>query len=418
MATATQDPRLGALLASRPEAMADPYPIWRELRESAPVTRHGAIVLVSSHAEVKRLARDKVALSNRGGIDGSLFEANRERLTPEQQGAQSDIAQFESLYVSRSDGEQHDRLRKVCARAFTPRRIVHMEEELTGFTAALLDGLPAEEPIDFRERFAYRLPMLAISEMLGVDQDHQEAIVQWSNKLARNRGGDQPDAVMDAFDAMGEFRDYVEKTLIPARRVDPGTDLLSALMEAEGDERLSGEEMSANFVVLLFAGHETTTNLIAIGLRELLRDGEQWARLREEPALIRGAVEELLRWVSPVQWISRVSTVDQQIGDVEVARGDAVHLVLAAANRDPAAFSDPETFDVTRPDAGEHLALGFGPHFCLGNALARLEARIALEALVRRYPDVRLAGEPESWTGAAMLRTLTDLPVVMGPDRD
>jgi cytochrome P450 len=412
----TQDSRLGALLASRPEAMADPYPIWRELRESAPVARHGAIVLVSSHAEVKRLARDKVSFSNRGGIDGSLFEANRARLDPEQQRAQSDIAQFESLYVSRSDGEQHDRLRKVCARAFTPRRIVHMEEELTAFTAALLDGLPAEEPIDFRERFAYRLPMLAISEMLGVDADHQEAIVAWSNKLARNRGGDQPDAVMDAFDAMSEFRDYVENSLIPARRDDPGTDLVSALMEAEGDERLSGEEMSANFVVLLFAGHETTTNLIALGLRELLRDGEQWARIREEPALIRGAVEELLRWVSPVQWIARVSTVDQEIGGVEVARGDAVHLVLAAANRDPEAFVDPETFDVTRADASEHLALGFGPHFCLGNALARLEARIALEALVRRYPDIRLAGEPRSWTGAAMLRTLTDLPVVMGRD--
>ncbi len=188
-------------------------------------------------------------------------------------------------------------------------------------------------------------------------------------------------------------------------------------MEAEGSERLSGEEMTANFVVLLFAGHETTTNLIALGLRELLLDREQWQRLVDDPTMIRGAVEELLRWVSPVQWISRVAALDQEIAGVEVARGDAVHLVLGAANRDPAVFADPETLDVGRADANEHLALGFGPHFCLGNALARLEARIALEALVRRFPDIDLAGEPESWTGAAMLRTITDLPVVMGADR-
>lgn len=417
MATAELDSRLDGILGSRPEALADPYPVWRELRETAPVVRHGAVVLVNSHEEVKRRARDRVGLSNRAGIDGSLFAANRERLNSEQQGAQSEIARFEANYLSRSDGEQHERLRNVCHRAFTPRRIVHMEEMLTAFTEELLDGLPASEPIDFRERFAYRLPMMAISEMLGVDAHHQEAINLWSNKLAVNRGGDQPDAVLAAHRAMSEFRNYVENELVPARRAEPSTDLVSALMEAEGTERLSGEEMTANFVVLLFAGHETTTNLIAIGLRELLRDREQWQRLVDEPAMIRAAVEELLRWVSPVQWISRISTADQEIGGVELRRGDAVHLVLAAANRDPAVFADPETLDLGRADTGEHLALGFGPHFCLGNALARLEARIALEALVRRFPDVDLAGEPRSWTGAAQLRTITDLPVVMGADR-
>jgi cytochrome P450 len=291
-----------------------------------------------------------------------------------------------------------------------------MEEMLTEFTEQLLDGLPADETIDFRERFAYRLPMMAISEMLGVHDDRQEAINLWSNRLARNRGGDQPDAVMAAHEAMSEFRNYVENVLVPARRAEPSTDLVSALMEAEGSERLTGEEMTANFVVLLFAGHETTTNLIALGLRELLLDRRQWQRLIDDPTMIPGAIEELLRWVSPVQWISRVAALDQEIAGVDVSRGDAVHLVLGAANRDPAVFADPETLDVGRADAGEHLALGFGPHFCLGNALARLEARIAMEALVRRFPDIDLAGEPESWTGAAMLRTITDLPVVMGAD--
>jgi cytochrome P450 len=417
MATTELDARLSAILGSQPEAMGDPFPVWRELRETAPVLRHGGVVLVSSYAEVKKWARNTTDLSNRYSIEGNLFAANRERLGPEQQQALLEISEFESRYISRSDGEQHERLRNVSHRAFTPRRIIAMEEALEGYAEDLLNGLPADEPIDFRERFAYRLPMLAITEMLGVPPDRREEIHLWSNKLARNRGGDQPDAVMAAHEAMSDFRDYVEQTVVPARRKDPGTDLVSALLEAEGSERLTGPEMTSTFVVLLFAGHETTTNLIAIGLRELLRDGEQWQRLLDEPDLIPGAVEELLRWVSPVQWISRISTRDQQIGDVEVQRGDAVQLVLAGANRDPAVFADPETLDVARSDAREHLALGFGPHFCLGNALARLEAKLALEGLVRRYPDIRLAGDPRSWTGNAMLRTITDLPVEMGKDR-
>ena len=417
MATTELDAGLDGILGSRPEAMADPYPVWRRLRETAPTLRHGKVVLVSSYEEVKKRTRNTTDLSNRYSIDGSLFATNRERLEPEQQQALLEISEFESRYVSRSDGEQHERLRNVSHRAFTPRRIAIMEEKLEGYTEDLLNGLPADEPIDFRERFAYRLPMLAITEMLGVPADRREEIHLWSNQLARNRGGDQPDAVMAAHAAMSDFRDYVEQTVVPARREDPGTDLVSALLEAEGSERLTGPEMTSTFVVLLFAGHETTTNLIAIGLRELLRDGEQWQRLLDDPSLIPGAVEELLRWVTPVQWISRIATVDQEIGDVEVRRGDAVQLVLAAANRDPAVFADPEVLDVGRADAREHLALGFGPHFCLGNALARLEARLALEALVRRYPDVRLAGDPEAWTGNAMLRTITDLPVEMGKDR-
>ena len=416
-ASGTLDLRLDALIASDADAISDPFPVWRELRETTPVRRHGAVVLISSYDDVKRYSRDAINFSNRSAIDGSLFETNRQRLDPRQKRAQSAVAEFESRYVSRSDGDQHDRLRSICHGAFTPRRIVEMEAAVTGFTEELLDGLPADEPIDFRDRFAYRLPMLTISQMLGVPEDRQEEINRWSNSLARNRGGDDPEAVLAAYEAMRDFRDYVENTVVPARRADPRTDLVSALLDAEGSERLTGEELIATFVVLLFAGHETTTNLIALGLRELLRNGGQWRQLVDEPDLVGNAVEELLRWVTPVQWSSRVSTVEQAIGGVEVARGDAVHLVLAAANRDPAVFADPDTLDITRSDARDHLAFSFGPHFCLGSSLARLEAKIALEALVRRYPDVRLAGEPQSWTGAAMLRTVTDLPLKMGRDR-
>jgi cytochrome P450 len=413
---ASIDERLDGLLASDPAAMADPFPLWRELRESAPVHRHGAVVLVTSYDEVKLQTRNAVGLSSRYGIDGTLFAANRERLGESQQRAQSEIAEFESLYISRSDGDQHERLRNVAHRAFTPRRIADMEATLERYTEDLLDGIAGQEPVDFRERFAYRLPMLAITDMLGVPAEKREAIHGWSGKLARNRGGDDPQAVMAAYDAMGQFRDYVENILVPIRESEPSSDLLSALLEAEHSERLSGNEMTATFVVLLFAGHETTTNLISIGLRELLENPEQWQRLREHPEIAPVAVEELLRWVSPVQWIGRVSSADQRIGEVDVAKGETVNLVLAAANRDPGRFDNAEELDIERPESRDHLALGFGPHFCLGNALARMEARIALSAIARRFPDVRLAGEPQ-WGGNAMLRSMTELPIVAGTDR-
>jgi cytochrome P450 len=413
---ASVDERLDGLLASDPAAMADPFPLWRELRESAPVHRHGAVVLVTSYDEVKLQTRNAVGLSSRYGIDGTLFAANRERLGESQRRAQSEIAEFESLYISRSDGDQHERLRNVAHRAFTPRRIADMEASLERYTEDLLDGIAGQEPVDFRERFAYRLPMLAITDMLGVPADKREAIHGWSGKLARNRGGDDPQAVMAAYEAMGQFRDYVENILVPIRESEPSSDLLSALLEAEHSERLSGNEMTATFVVLLFAGHETTTNLISIGLRELLENPEQWQRLREDPEIAPVAVEELLRWVSPVQWIGRVSSADQRIGEVDVAKGETVNLVLAAANRDPGRFANGEELDIGRPESRDHLALGFGPHFCLGNALARMEARIALSAIARRFPDVRLAGEPQ-WGGNAMLRSMTELPIVAGTDR-
>jgi cytochrome P450 len=411
------DERLTLLLDSNPEAMRDPFPLWRELRETAPVHRHRDVVLVSSYAEVKRQLRDHVGLSSRAGIEGSLFAANRSRLDDRQRRAQSEIAEFEALYLSRSDGEQHTRLRTIAHRAFTPRRIADMRAMLTRCTDDLLAGVATDEPIDLRATLAYPLPMLAICGMLGVPDGERAMIHEWSGRLGRNRGGDDPQAVMAAWDAMGQFRRYVEEILVPLRRSEPSSDLVSALLEAEQGERLTDRELTAMFVVLLFAGHETTTNLIATGLRELLLHPQQWERLRADPSLILAAVEELLRWVSPVQWTARVAATDLRIGELDVSRGEAVFLVVAAANRDPEEFHDPERLDVGRADSKAHLSLGFGAHFCLGNALARLEAAIALTTIATRFPDIRLAGEPAGWEGNTMLRRLSDLPVVLGAER-
>jgi cytochrome P450 len=409
------DQRLTLLLASDPATMAGADAIWDELRATAPVHRHGAVVLVSDYARVKDLVRDTQRLSNRYAIDGTLVAAHASRLSTDQQRAQREIAEFESLYVSRSDGDQHGRLRAVAHRAFTPRRIAAMSDTLVRYTDDLLRDLPTDSPVDFRAEVAYPLPMMAICDMLGVPASERTMIHDWSRQLGRNRGGDDPAALMAAHEALKSFRGYVEEILVPLRRSQPESDLLSALLTAEQGQRLSDQELTAMFVVLLFAGHETTTNLLATGLLELLRHPDQWALLCEDPERIPLAVEELLRWVSPIQWDGRVAAEDFVLDDVAIARGDSIFLVLAAANRDPAQFPDPGELDVTREQSRAHLALGFGPHFCLGNALARMEATIALTTLVRRFPRLRLAAEPAGWQGNAMMRGLRDLPVVLGP---
>jgi cytochrome P450 len=192
---------------------------------------------------------------------------------------------------------------------------------------------------------------------------------------------------------------------------------VTALMQAQEGDRLADQELTAMFVVLLFAGHETTTNLIGIGLVELLRHRDQWERLCADPSLAASATEELLRWVTPVQWLGRVVTEPFELEGVRLERGQSVFPILAAANRDPEAFADPNRLDITRPDARNHLALGFGPHFCIGNALARLEGTVAFGTLARRFPELELAEDELGWRGNAMLRGLTALPVRLGRER-
>jgi cytochrome P450 len=408
---------LTAIFASDPEAIADPFPVWDRLREAAPVHRHGSVVLVSRYADVKALQRDGANLSNRYAIDGTLVAANYARLTDEQVKAAKEIAALESLYMPRSDGETHARLRGIAHRAFTPRRVASMQSSIERYTDLLIGRLATDEPVDFRQTFAYQLPMMAIAEMLGVPDEDRETVNEWSNKLARNRGGDDPVAVMDAHAAMLAFREYIEGTIVPDRRANPGTDLVSALMEASEGEQLTDEELTAMFIVLLFAGHETTTNLLSAGLLELMRHRDQWQRMVDDPTLIPGAVEELLRWLSPVQWVGRVAAADFTIGDLRVARGESVFLLIAAGNRDAEQFPDPNRLDITRANAKSHLSLGFGPHFCLGNSLARMEATIAFTTLAKRFPDVALVDESPGWHGNAMLRSLETLPIVLGNDR-
>ncbi len=407
------DAELGRLFASDPRAMADPDGAWRRLREAHRTYRHEHTILVTRYEDIKALHRDPRG-SRRGFFEGSRAEAIRAGLPAEARAAFEAIAAFQGLQVSRTEGATHERLRRIAHRAFTPRRIAAMEGAIVRHRDALLDAVAGEDVVDL-QRFAYRLPLLVISDLLGVpDEDEREAVREWGNRIARHFGSRDPALILDAHRAVLEFRAYVERVIARHRADASGaSDLVAALMDAEEDERLTEDELAAMFVVLLFAGHETTTNLIGIGMLDLLRHPDQWRRLGADPGLVENAVEELLRRVTPVQWEQRLTVADLQIGDTPVGRGQTVLTMLAGANRDPEVFDRPEELDLGRADARRHLSFGHGPHFCLGAALARLEGRLALAGLAERFPEMALAtgaGEVE-FQGNAMMRQLKALPV-------
>jgi cytochrome P450 len=410
MAPASLDQDLAAVFASDPRALADPFPVWSRLREAAPVYPLGDLALVGRHADVSALLRDPRLLSNTKGR-GSQFEAIRARLAGAERAALDDVTAFEANYVSRSNGEAHARLRRIAQRAFMPQRILALRERCRWHMDDLLADARPGAIFDLKT-IAYRLPLRVIGELLEIPPGDLEQIHKWSDAIGRNRGGTDTPALLAAHRALREFRAYTEALVDRHRgRADDGS-LVSLLMGAEQQERLSAVELTAMFVILLFAGHETTTNLIASGVHQLLAAG-QWASLAADPEAIPAAVEELLRYVTPVQFAGRVPEVDIEVGGVTVREGTTMHLVLAAANRDPAVFQDPERLDIRRGDVRRHLGFGSGPHLCIGLQLARLEAVAALAALVARFPALELAGHDLRWGGHIQLRSLVALPVRM-----
>jgi cytochrome P450 len=381
-----------------PAVMADPYPYYRTMRERDPV--HWSEPLrawfLTRHRDVVELLRD------------DRFSADRtrsERYRPPPPGRRQ---RAPSMLVT--DPPDHTRLRGLVSRAFTPRMVERLRPRVEGIVDDLLDSLSTRHEACLVTDLAYPLPVIVIAEMLGVPPEDRQQFQDWSAVAVRGL-----DPVLDAStqelvrEATDALDDYLAG-IVARRRADPGDDLISALVAVdEGDDALSEGELVTMCALLLVAGHETTVNLIGNGVLALLRDPTQLERLRREPALAASAVEELLRYCSPVQWTSRVALTEVELDGRRIAADQAVIGVLAAANRDPAVFADPDLLDVGR-NPNPHVAFGRGIHFCLGAPLARLEGQIVLPALLRRFPDLRLAGEPESrptW----VLRGLSRLPV-------
>ena len=373
----------------------DPYATYERLREEDPWHRSHLVGgwVVSRYRDVLGVLRDP-----RLSSDDRHFS----RYRPDEN--------EEPPMMLRLDGEDHARQRALVTKAFTPRAIERLRPRIEALVDELLASVAHEGRMDVIRDLAYPLPVTIIAELLGIPAEDRARFKHWSDEVVRGMGTAKPEDLRRSDTAASELKTYLSRIADARSRAD-GPDILSVLMRAENEgDRLSRPELLQNLILLLVAGNETTTNLIGNGMLALLRQPEQLELLRREPARMPAAVEELLRYDSPVQATSRMATKDLELGHAHVKKGQQLIVLLGAANRDPDAFPDAERLDVTR-DARRHLAFGHGTHFCMGAALARLEGQIALSALVERFPAMKLATETPDWGDNLMLRGVRSLPV-------
>jgi cytochrome P450 len=310
------------------------------------------------------------------------------------------------------DPPDHTRLRRLVSKAFTPRMVEQLRPRVQAIADSLLDSVAGRGEMDLIDEYAFPLPITVIAEMLGIPAADRDRFRQWSDALVA-AVPPQP-AGPAAVEAAEALRRYLERLFEERRRV-PAEDLITGLVQVEeAGDKLSEQELQGMVYLLLVAGYETTVNLIGSGTLALLEHPDQLAKLRNAPALLPAAVEELLRFCSPVATSTvRYAAADIAVREVIIPKGDMVFVVIAAANRDPARFLSPDVLDITRAD-NKHLAFGHGIHYCLGGPLARLEGEIALGTLLRRMPGLRLGVAPEAltWRPNLVLRGLVKLPVV------
>jgi len=313
------------------------------------------------------------------------------------------------------DPPDHDRLRALVNRAFSPRQVAKVRPITERIAEKLATDAAERGQVDFYEAFAQRLPLQVICEVLGIASVDCEEVGRWTAALNLVAGLLNPEQQRAADEALLAFDEYARR-LIRERRLAPKDDLLSALIAAEeAGDRLSTDELVAMVVQLLFAGHETTRSLIGNGLYTLIENPEELARLRGNRSLMKGAVEEMLRYEPPIIFVSRVMLEDVSLGGVDFKADQMVILAIASANRDPEVFASPGRFDVGRSD-NQHLSFGFGAHFCLGASIARMEGRVAFETLLDQFEAFEfVGGRPPRFAGGGALRTLESFPVRLHP---
>jgi cytochrome P450 len=391
-----------------PRVLANPYPLYRRLREQDPV--HWDPFL---HAWVVTRYEDVLTVLHR-------FVADRTP-TPEQLSAMgcsalNPIAQVMVKQMLFMDGAAHTRLRTLAAAAFSPRRVESMRAHIQDIADRLIDGLAARGRFDMIADFAEPLPAIVTAELLGVPTSDYPQLKDWSATFAEMLGNFQhnPDRSARVLRAVEQMTLYF-RAAIREMKLHPREGLIHSLLTAEVDgERLTEEEVIANSIVTMVGGQETTTNLIGNGLLTLLRHPEQMRRLRDEPSLLQSGVEELLRYESPSQHTARLAPADVVLGGKQIKKRQAVIAVMAAGNRDPERFPDPDRLDLARQD-NRHLAFGWAAHFCFGAPLARMEGQIAFSTLLRRLPDLVLEdGAVLAWRENLGLRGLKALPVLAG----
>lgn len=397
-----------------PAGRADPYPVFARLRAKGAVIHFPPYNwLVPRYAEAAFVLRDPRFSSE---PDSRL---ERPGWGPEERRAYREqhlVIRTMNNFMLFRDEPDHTRLRKLVSGAFTPRVIEAMRPRIQEIANSLLDAVEPDGTMDLIPDYAYPLPVTVICELLGVPAEDRPLFRRWTSVFVKVvdpvASAEEEAPIIAAGDqATEEIVDYFTG-IIADRRRQPGEDLLSAMIAArDGADRLNEDELIATLILLLTAGHETTTNLIGNGTLTLLRRPDELAKLRDDPSLMPGAIEEILRYEPPVAGAVRITLEDVEVAGRTIPAGHDVIVAIAAANRDADRFPDPDGFDITRED-NKHLAFSAGPHFCLGATLARLEGKIALSTLIERFPKLRLDGEP-FWRDTITLRALERLPVAL-----
>ena len=393
----------------RPEFYHNPYPVYHELRAEDPV--HWSEIMgswvLTRYDDVVATMRDPLRFSNAGRHALSLDrlpEVVRKKAKP--------IYDHYAVGLIHTDPPDHTRLRALVSKVFTVRAMESMRPRIQAIVDDLLDAVQCDGEMDVMRDLAYPLPVAIISQILGIPAEDHDRFRYWNdgvNELTAT-GRTTETNIERGLPRFLHLRAYL-KRLIEQRRRDPQDDLLSALVTVEEDgDRLGEDELITTYQTLITAGFETTMNLIGTGLHTLLRHPEQLERLREQPALMESAVEELLRYETPFQRNWRVAAQDVELGGKLVKRGQLVAQMLGAANRDPSIFPEPDRLDITR-QSGRHIAFGYGIHFCIGAPLARIEADIAFNSLLRRFPALRLQDDEVDWREEIVFRGLNSLMV-------
>ena len=390
-----------------PEFRQNPYPTYRRFREADPVhwnetfgfwvcTRYDDIVTILRHSQASANPRD-----------WERFDDYVDAL-----GGTGPAGDMQSRWVLLKNPPDHTRLRKLVTKAFTPRVVEHMRPHIQDIVHDLLDAVQAKGRFDIIRDVAFPLPVIVIAEMIGVPTQDREQFKDWTAALAGSLDPVITPEIAQAADRATEALVAYFTKLVAARRAHPQDDLLSGLIAAEEEgDKLDEDELLATAILLFAAGHETTMNLIGNGMLALFRNPDQMARLKADPSLVKTAVEEFLRYDGSVQITARVALEDIEVGGKTIRKNQQALLLLGAANHDPAQFSDPDRLDITRQE-NPHLTFSHGIHHCLGAPLARVEAQIAINTMLRRMPDIHLATDALEWRAMLTLRGLKALSVM------
>lgn len=388
--------------------LANPYPTYEAWRAVGPIHWNeaffGGAWLLTNHADVELVLRDPRFSAQRTGA-----------WVKDREDARGELGGFQRLFARALlflDAPDHPRIRKVLNAGFRPDVIQGLVPHIDQIITDLLDQVEASDNFDFIQTVARPLPVHVIAKLMGIERTQRDDFMAWSEDLAVFIGTALPtrEQARRAQTSLLAMSRYFE-TLLALKRQTPGDDLVSRLVRAEAaGEIQGGAELLAQCAMLLFAGHETTRHLLGSGLQALLTHPAQWRHLQQEPALLPGAVREMLRFDSPVQYTGRRVATDLMLHGQQLRRGELVLPLIGAANRDPARYPQPDTFDITRND-GSSLSFGSGPHVCIGAALTRMEAEMVFGHLLRRWPDLSLLNATPHWGHNPAYRGLMTLPL-------